>query len=116
MMAAPQRINLAFIGSGNWARAYHFPALAHLIARPPEALQRIDLRLHAIYSLEPETARAVAARYGFGCVYPDLEALVEDEAVNAIAVAVTPSALLSIVERVIDKGVPLFSAKPPGPA
>jgi predicted dehydrogenase len=108
-----QTVNLAFVGSGAWARKYHFPTLAYLRSYPCEH-PGIDLHLRGICSLEPETARAVAADVGFEHVYTNLGALMDDPSVNAIAVAVTPTAAASVIRRVVDKRVPIFSEKPPG--
>jgi predicted dehydrogenase len=113
MAMTRQPTHLAFVGSGAWARKYHFPALTYLIGHPAE-LPGVELRLRGITSLEPEVARAVATEVGFERVYPSLDALIEDPGVDAIAVAVTPSATASVIERVLRRQVPLFSEKPPG--
>jgi predicted dehydrogenase len=107
-----QRINLAFVGSGGWARKHHFPALDYLRASPETT--GFELNLHGIYSLEPTIAASVADRYGFDRVYPELQALIDDETVNAVAVAVTPEAVASVIERLIVRRIPIFSEKPPG--
>ncbi|MGC9350056.1 MAG: Gfo/Idh/MocA family protein [Anaerolineae bacterium] len=107
-----QRINLAFVGSGGWARKHHFPALDYLRKSPETA--DFELNLHGIYSLEPEVASAVADQYGFARVYSDLQALIDDQAVNAVAVAVTPKAAASVIEQLIVRRIPIFSEKPPG--
>lgn len=108
-----QRLNLAYVGSGGWARKYHFPALAYL-QQDPAFNQRFDLHLRGITSLDIATARSMARQYGFETTYPDLDALLADDEIDAIAVAITPSALLSVMERLVTKGVPLLSEKPPG--
>ncbi len=108
-----QSINLAFVGSGNWARKYHFPALAHLRTTLPSDFD-IELHLHGIYSLEPVIAGTVAEQYGFGQVYPNFHALIDDEDIDAVAVAVAPTALTNVIEHLIVRQVPLFSEKPPG--
>ncbi|MFN2285973.1 MAG: Gfo/Idh/MocA family protein, partial [Anaerolineae bacterium] len=104
-------VNLAFVGSGSWARKHHFPALDYVRTH---AAERFDVRLRGIYSLEHAEAAAVAERYGFDCVYDSLNALIADKGVNAVAVAVSPEAVASVLERVVALGVPIFSEKPPG--
>lgn len=104
-------INLAFVGSGNWARKHHFPALDYVRAR---AAGRFELRLRGIYSLDRAEAAAVAERYGFACVYDSLDVLIADREINAVAVAVPPEAAASVLERVIALHIPIFSEKPPG--
>lgn len=104
-------INLAFVGTGPWARKHHFPALDYLRTH---AADRFDVRLHGIFSLERAAAEAVAAQYGFARVYDSLDALIADGDVNALAMAVPPEAAAGVAERLTAKGVPLFSEKPPG--
>ncbi len=113
MPTAKRPVNLAFIGTGSWARSKHFPALGYLLTHP-EALRGVELRLQGLYSLERETARAVAAQYGFRRVYRSLDELLCDDVVDAIAVAVLPEATASVVIRVAARQLPLLSEKPPG--
>jgi predicted dehydrogenase len=108
-----QRINLAFVGTGPWARRQHFPALSHLVETLPYEAG-ITLNLRGIASLELEDARAVAAEVGFEVVYPHVNALLDDPDIDAIAVAVPPAAAKPVLEQVIARQVPLFSEKPPG--
>ena len=104
-------INLAFVGTGPWARKHHFPALDYLRTH---AAERFDVRLRGVFSLERADAEAVAAQYGFARVYDSLDALVADRAINAVAMAVPPVAAAGVAERLAAMGVPLFSEKPPG--
>ena len=104
-------INLAFVGTGPWARKHHFPALDYLRTH---AAHRFDVRLHGVFSLERADAEAVAAQYGFDRVYDNLDALITDSDVNAVAMAVPPEVAAGVVERLTAMGVPLFSEKPPG--
>ena len=103
-----KEIHLAFVGSGNWARKYHFPALAWLREREP------GLVLRGIHSLDAGTAQQVADEYGFQRVYPTLDDLLADETVNAYAVAVSPAALPAVMARLMARLLPVFSEKPPG--
>ena len=104
-------VNLAFVGSGNWARKQHFPALDYVRVHAGE---RFDVRFHGIYSLERAEAAAVAERYGFMQVYESLGALIADKEITAVAVAVSPEAVASVLERVMALRVPIFCEKPPG--
>lgn len=108
-----RQINLAFVGTGPWARRQHFPVLQHLVKTLPEEAG-ITLNLRGIASLELAAARDAAERVGFEVVYPHLDALLEDSSVNAIAVAVPPHAAKSVIEQVAARQLPLFSEKPPG--
>jgi predicted dehydrogenase len=101
-------VNLAFVGTGPWAQRHHFPTLDHLRE------EGVPLRLRGITSLEREEANRVADRYDFERVYSDLNALMADDAVNAVAVAIAPEAAYEVISRLVTMGVPIFSEKPPG--
>lgn len=112
-----QTINLAFVGTGSWARRYHFPALDALAHNPglvTDPTYDVDLALAGVFSLEPEMAARIADQIGFARVYESLDALIDDDTVDAVAVLVPPEAAHDVVRRVAEKGVPLFSEKPPG--
>jgi predicted dehydrogenase len=104
-----ESIHLAFVGNGNWANKYHFPALDYL---RQQGKHRLHLR--GLYSLDAQRDRETAQRYGFKRVYASLEELLADGGVNAIAVTVAPEALLGVMERLVQRRLPLFSEKPPG--
>jgi predicted dehydrogenase len=101
-------VNLAFVGTGAWAQRYHFPTLAHLRE------EGMPLRLCGVTSLELEEAERLAACYNFERVYPDLDALMGDDTLNAVAVAISPEALHDVLNRLVSMDVPIFSEKPPG--
>ena len=101
-------VNLAFIGTGGWAQRYHFPTLAHLRE------EGAPLRLRGVTSLELDEAHCIADRYDFEQVYPNLDALMADDTLNAVAVAITPDALHDVLGQIIALDVPIFSEKPPG--
>jgi myo-inositol 2-dehydrogenase / D-chiro-inositol 1-dehydrogenase len=104
------RNNIAFIGSGNWARKYHFPALAHV----RDEVGAPSIRLRGIFSLDQETAQTVATEYGFERVYASMAELLADDEIDAFAVAVLPEALVYVIEQIAPRGLPIFSEKPPG--
>lgn len=107
----PRTIRLAFVGSGNWAQKYHFPALDYI---RQQASNGYALKLRGIYSLDQAQLQQIAADYGFARIYGSLDDLLADEALDAIAVAISPSALLAVMERLVERRLPLFSEKPPG--
>jgi predicted dehydrogenase len=104
-------LRLAFVGSGNWAQKYHFPALGYV---REQGSDEYALHLRGIFSLDGESAAAVAAQVGFERVYASMADLLADEELDAIAVAVSPSALVSVMEQVVTRRLPIFSEKPPG--
>jgi predicted dehydrogenase len=106
-----REINLSFIGSGGWAKRCHFPALAYIQNLKSNAYH---LNLRGITSLDPDVTRQVASKYGFEVVYEDIDELLADTLVDAIAVAVSPDAAKSVLTHIMQKRVPVFSEKPPG--
>lgn len=106
-----ESMRLAFIGSGNWARKYHFPALDYI--RNGASIP-LDVQLHGIHSLDHGSAAQIADQYGFTRVYDSLNAVVADGEVDAVAIAVPPAALVTVVEELLPLGVPILSEKPPG--
>ena len=59
-------------------------------------------------------ARTVAAEYGFQRVYGDLDELVADPELDAIAILVRPWHLHDVLLKLVPRGLPLFSEKTPG--
>jgi predicted dehydrogenase len=104
-----ESIRLAFVGNGNWANKYHFPALDYLRQEGS-----YPLHLHGIYSLDPQRDQETAQRYGFERVYASLDELLADESITAIAATVSPAALVTVMRRLVERGLPIFSEKPPG--
>jgi predicted dehydrogenase len=104
-------LRLAFVGSGNWAQKVHFPSLGYVREHGSD---EFTLHLRGIYSLDGESARSVAAQYGFERVYGSMDDLLADAEIDAIAVAVSPSALVAVMEQLVTRRLPIFSEKPPG--
>ncbi len=112
MNSNPYLFRLAVIGTGAWAQHIHYPAITYLQQHPPAG---VELRLRGVCSLDPDTAQRIADQYGFERVYADLDALVADPEVDAVAVIVGPGPLPQVLDRLAPKGVPILTEKPPGP-
>jgi predicted dehydrogenase len=106
-----KRINLAFIGGGGFAQWVHLPALVYLREEPQE---RYELCLRGIYRRTRSAAVELAQEYGFERVYPSFEDLLQDEAVDAVAVAVPESALSTLLPHLAERKLPILCEKPPG--
>jgi predicted dehydrogenase len=105
----PETIRLAFVGNGNWANKYHFPALDYLRQQGC-----YSLHLCGLYSLDPQRDHETAQRYRFEQIYASLDELLADESINAIAATVAPEALVSVMRQLAARRLPIFSEKPPG--
>ena len=102
---ATSTVHLAFVGNGNWASKYHFPALAYIRHHS----DRYQLHLRGIYSLDSQRDQETAQQYGFDQVYPSLDALLADETVDAVAAAVDPTVLVEVMRRLVTRRLPIFS-------
>jgi predicted dehydrogenase len=102
-------VRLAVVGTGNWARSRHYPALDYIRHHG-----LFDLHCRGICSLDHQEAKDLAERHAFERVYRDLDELVADDELDAIAIMVHPAALKGVVEKLVGCGLPLFSEKPPG--
>ena len=104
-------IKLAYIGSGGWARKNHFPALKYIVSAQNE---QYEVHLQGITSLDYQEACEVAGKYGFARVYKNIDDLISDSEINAVAVAITPDALKDVLTQVVTRNIPILSEKPPG--
>jgi predicted dehydrogenase len=77
-VARPDRIRIALVGAGEFARATHLPNLASLADR---------YLLHAVMSRSGHAAAAVAAQYGARYSTTDFEAVLSDSEVDAVLIA-----------------------------
>ena len=98
-MTAPVRVGLA--GAGPWARMVHAP----LLAAGPET------ELTGVWSRTPDHALELAAAHGVTS-YPSFDALLDD--VDAVAIAVAPSAQPDLAVRAARAGKALLLEKPLG--
>ena len=98
-MNAPVRVGLA--GTGPWARMVHAP----LLAAGPETV------LAGVWSRTDDHANALAADLGVPA-YPSFDAMLDD--VEAVALAVVPSAQPDLAVRAANAGKALLLEKPLG--
>lgn len=98
-MSAPVRVGLA--GAGPWARMVHAP----LLAAGPETT------LAGVWSRTPEHASVLAAEHGVS-TYPSFDAMLVD--VDAVALAVVPSAQPDLAVGAANAGKALLLEKPLG--
>ena len=98
-MNSPVRVGLA--GAGPWARMVHAP----LLAAGPET------EFAGVWSRTAGHASALAADHGVA-TYPSFDALLDD--VDAVAIAVVPSAQPDLAVRAANAGKALLLEKPLG--
>jgi predicted dehydrogenase len=99
------RLPIALVGAGAIADVAHLPAY-----------RRGGLEVVGLTDLDEERARAVAERHGVERVYPDLDALLEDDRVAVVDVAVPAAAQPAIARRVLSAGRHMLGQKPFAPS
>ncbi|MCF8159877.1 MAG: Gfo/Idh/MocA family oxidoreductase [Polaromonas sp.] len=100
-------LRIALIGAGEWAREYHLPSLAVLA-------KETAIEIAGIWNRTRETAEQVARQFSIGRVYDDLADALNDEHLDCFVVLVNSNVLLEIVSKLMVRGVPIFTEKPPG--
>ena len=100
-------LRIAVIGAGDWAREYHLPSLA-LIAK------ETAIEVVGIWNRTRGTAEMVARQFSIRRVYNDLADVLSDEHLDCFVVLVNSNVLFEIVSKLLVRGLPIFTEKPPG--
>lgn len=108
---ARRPVRLGFVGTGNWARRYHLPALDHIRTH---RLAGCQLVLQGICGPKSNEVKELADKYGFERAYSTLQELIDDPQIDAVAVVISPEATQQVMMQLLDKSVPLLTEKPPG--
>ncbi|RNL77611.1 Gfo/Idh/MocA family protein [Nocardioides marmorisolisilvae] len=95
------KLPIAIVGAGVIVDVAHLPAYA-----------AAGLEVVGLYDLDAERASMVAKKHGIQTVYPSLEALLADERVRVVDIAVVADAQPDIVEAAIAAGKHLLCQKP----
>jgi predicted dehydrogenase len=107
MNPANKPLRIAVIGAGEWARQYHLPSLAILASETA-------IEIAGIWNRTTETAEQVARQFSIRHVYRTLEDVLADEHVDCYVVLVNSSVLMEVVSKLLVRGLPIFTEKPPG--
>jgi predicted dehydrogenase len=101
------RLPIAIVGAGAIVSAAHLPAY-----------RAAGLEIAGITDLDLARARDLADRFAIPVVYPDLDALLADDGVRVVDVAVPSAAQPAIARRVLASGRHMLGQKPfaPSPA
>ncbi len=70
--------------------------------------------VHAVADVRPEAAQQVAAEHGVAKTFPSAEAMLADEELDAIVVALPPGVRGGVGEQALRRGKHLLLEKPPG--
>ena len=105
--AASRPLRIAIIGAGEWARQYHLPALALLA-------NETAIEIAGIWNRTRETAEQVARQFSIRRTYRSLGDVLADEHVDCFVILVNSNVLMEMVSKVLLRGLPIFTEKPPG--
>lgn len=100
-------LNIAVLGTGEWARTYHLPALKHLETQVP-------LRIAGIWNRTREKAVETAQVFAVEKVYISLEEAIDDERLDCFCLLVNPRVIPEIIEKLLRRNLPIFTEKSPG--
>lgn len=97
-------LRLAYIGAGGFTNGYMYPQL-----------QCHAVELAAVCDLVEEKAELAARKYGFGAVYTDFRAMLEDIRPDAVICVGGPKVHYEVGGEVLERGYPLYIQKSPAP-
>ena len=97
----PDRYGIAIVGAGDIVTSAHLPAY-----------QKMGYRVSGLFDIDQDRAQRAAADFGVPHVYRDLDALLSDDTVNVVDIAVPPWAQETMVEQIARAGRHLLCQKP----
>ncbi|MFJ8113640.1 Gfo/Idh/MocA family protein [Streptomyces sp. NPDC096132] len=107
-----ERIGVAVVGAGmaGQAHAYGYRnATMH-----PDLAGRVAVDLVAVVDANKELAESTAARYGFATAHADIQAILDDPAVDAVSVALPNNQYIGVIPRLLAAGKHVMAEKPLG--
>ena len=100
--------SICVVGCGRLANEMHGPALRLYASRHPGTV------LAGCCDRDPGKAAAFREVFGFRSSYTDADAMLDAERPDAVCLLVPPAAAQEAAVRILDKGFPLITEKPPG--
>ncbi|MDF1573010.1 MAG: bi-domain-containing oxidoreductase [Bacteroidales bacterium] len=97
------KINVALIGTGNFARGVHLPNLTKLKSK---------YNLHAVVSHTGHHAKSIADQYGGSYATTDYDKVLDDEHVDLVFICTRHALHGEMVLRALEKGKSVFVEKP----
>jgi len=100
--------NICVVGCGSMSSHVHGPSHQEYALRHP------GVRLAACCDLDAEKAEAYRSAFGFEKAYTDMELMLDTERPDAVCLIVPEHLTAKIAIRILEKGYPLLTEKPPG--
>jgi predicted dehydrogenase len=104
-------VTVAVIGAGMAGQAHAF---GYRNATMHPDLADVDVRLSAIVDVNPGLACSVASRYGFAAATTDIDAVLGDDAIDGVSLALPNFAYAEVIPRLIAAGKHVLAEKPLG--
>lgn len=106
-----KHVTVAVVGAGMAGQAHAF---GYRNATMHPDLGGVDVRLAAIVDVNADLARSAAARYGFAAATSDLDAVLGDEAIDAVSLALPNFAYAEVIPKLLAAGKHVLAEKPLG--
>ena len=111
MTTQSKHVTVAVAGAGMAGQAH---AYGYRNATMHPDLAGADIRLAAIVDFNADLARSAAARYGFAAATTDLDAVLGDDTIDAVSLALPNFAYADVIPRLIAAGKHVLAEKPLG--
>ncbi len=106
-----KHVTVAVVGAGMAGQAHAF---GYRNATMHPDLAGVDVRLSTIVDFNQDLARSVADRYGFATATTDLDAVLDDDAIDGVSLALPNFAYAEVIPRLIAAGKHVLAEKPLG--
>jgi len=106
-----KHVTVAVVGAGLAGQAHAF---GYRNATMHPDLAGVDVRLAAIVDVNSDLARSAAGRYGFAAATTDLDAVLDDDAIDGVSLALPNFAYADVIPRLIAAGKHVLAEKPLG--
>jgi predicted dehydrogenase len=106
-VARNRKLNLALIGSGEWAVDYHLPTIYSDDLKD-------KLNLCGVWNRTRSKSERVAKEWEIPHIYASLDEILQDSDIDAVSVVVNSRAVGQILRRLSRRHLPILCEKPPG--
>jgi len=106
-----KHVTVAVVGAGMAGQAHAF---GYRNATMHPDLAGVDVRLSTIVDFNQDLARSAADRYGFAAATTDLDAVLTDDAIDGVSLALPNFAYAEVIPRLIAAGKHVLAEKPLG--
>ena len=104
-------VTVAVVGAGMAGQAHAF---GYRNATMHPDLAGVDVRLSTVVDFSPDLARSVADRFGFTTATTDLDAVLNDDAIDGVSLALPNFAYADVIPKLLAAGKHVLAEKPLG--